>query len=401
MAKQGRINGKEKIRIGVVGCGGRGWYDSDRSLKSDPNVEIYAMADLFQDKLDHTLKGLKNQYGDRINVAKNRQFVGFDAYKQLLECDLDLVILTTPPSFRPEHLRAAVEAGKHVFMEKPVAVDPVGVRSVIESSELADKKGLTIMAGTQARQMSHRVELMKRIHDGQIGDIVTGQCFRVGGAMRGWGVEERKADWSDMEWQIRRWLFNTWLSGDFICEMHIHELDIVNWAMGGPPVKCMAMGGREARTDELYGNIFDHFSVEYEYENGVRIFYAGSQIDGATVRTNERIVGTKGIAYTDWARSYIEGENPFKYDGPNPDPCISQHNLQFQAMRNGEKLNQGVRVAHSTLTAIMGRMSAYTGKELSWKWVLNASKLDLSPDKYEFGDMPKPEIAVPGETPLV
>ena len=393
--------GSDKVRVGLIGCGGRGVYDSTNCVNAAPNAEIVAMGDLFKDRLDSAIEELKKNLGEKIKVTDDTCFVGFDAYKKVIACDVDLVILTTPPHFRPEHLRAAVQAGKHVFMEKPVAVDPAGVRSVIASSELADEKNLTIVAGTQARRLAHHVEIIKRIHNGDIGEILSGQCVRLGSGMMDWGPKTRQPDWSDMEWQLRRWLFLTWLSGDFIAEMHVHELDIVNWALSSHPVSCVGMGGRQVRTAPEYGNVFDHFAVEYEYPNGVRIEYLGSQIEGCSVRCNERFVGTKGSAYTDWATSYIEGQNPFKYEGDSPDPCLRQHADQIAAIREGKKLNEGRRIAESTLTSIMGRMSAYTGRALKWDWAMNASQLDLSPAKYEFGDLPIRPVAVPGKTMLV
>jgi predicted dehydrogenase len=395
--------GSDKIRLGLIGCGGRGTYDSTNCLKSAEGVELVAMGDRFKSRLDSSLKELKNNLGEKVKVTEDKCFGGFDAYKKVLECDVDMVILTEPPHFRPEHLKAAIEAGKHVFMEKPVAVDPVGVRSVIASSELADKKKLTIVAGTQSRRMAHIQAIMERIHNGDIGKIVGGQCVRIGGGMLGWspGTKVRKPEWSDMEWQLRRWLFLTWLSGDFITEMHIHNLDVMNWAMGSHPVKCLGLGGREVRTGAEYGNVFDHFSVEYEYPNGARIEYMGSQIDGCSFRSDERIVGTKGTAIIDRANTIIEGQKPFKYDGPSPSPVIRQHADQIGAIRQGKRLNEGKRIAESTLTSIMGRMSAYTGRAMKWDWAMNASKLDLRPEKYEFGDLPMRPVAVPGKTKLI
>jgi len=395
--------GSDKIRLGLIGCGGRGTYDSTNCLKSAEGVELVAMGDRFRERLYSSLKQLRKNLGKKVTVTEDNCFVGFNAYKKVLECDVDMVILTEPPHFRPEHLKAAIEAGKHVFMEKPVAVDPVGVRSVIASSELADKKKLTIVAGTQSRRMAHIVALMKRIHNGDIGEIVGGQCVRIGGGMLTWssGTKVRKPEWSDMEWQLRRWLFMTWLSGDFITEMHIHNLDVMNWALGSHPIQCLGLGGREVRTGPEYGNVFDHFSIEYEYPNGVRIEYMGSQIDGCTSRNDERVVGTKGSAYIDSGNAIIEGQNPFKYDGPSPSPVIRQHADQIGAIRQGKHLNEGRRIAESTLTSIMGRMSAYTGRALKWDWAMKASKLDLRPEKYEFGDLPMRPVAVPGKTKLV
>ncbi len=395
--------GSDKIRIGVIGCGGRGTYDTTNCLNSAENVELVAMGDLFQDRLDRCRQRLKKELPEKVKATNDTCFVGWDAHKKVLNCDLDMVILTEPPHFRPEHLRAAVEAGKHVFMEKPAAVDPVGVRSVIESSQIADRKNLTIVAGTQSRRMAHLVEGMKRIHNGDIGRIVGGQCIRIGGGMLTWSEanRQRQPGWSDMEWQLRRWLFLTWLSGDFIVEMHVHNLDRMNWALDAHPVQCIALGGRQVRTGPEYGNIYDHISVQYEYPDGVRIEYMGAQLDKVTYRQDARIIGTKGRAYTHEGDFIIEGPRPFKYDGPSPSPVIKQHADQIAAIRAGEHLNEGKRVAESTLTCIMGRMSANTGRALKWDWAMNASKLDLSPPKHEFGDLPMRPVAMPGQTPLI
>jgi len=395
--------GSDKIRLGLIGCGGRGTYDTTNCLNSAENVELVAMGDLFSDRMETCRARLTKELGDKIKVTGDTCFSGWDAHKKVLACDVDLVILTEPPHFRPAHLRAAVEAGKHVFMEKPVAVDPVGVRSVIESSKMADEKGLTIVGGTQSRKMAHLIEGMKRIHNGDIGEVVGGQCLRIGGGMLTWSeaTKVRKPEWSDMEWQLRRWLFLTWLSGDFIVEMHIHNLDRMNWALNAHPVQCIALGGRQVRTGPEYGNIYDHISVEFEYPNGVRVGYMGSQIDKVTYRQDARIIGTKGKAYTYEGDFIIDGPRPFKYDGPNPSPVIRQHAEQIAAIRAGQHLNEGQRVAESTMTCIMGRMSAYTGRALKWDWAMKASKLDLSPAKYEFGDLTMRPVAMPGQTPLV
>jgi predicted dehydrogenase len=395
--------GSDKIRVGLIGCGGRGTYDTTNCLNAASNIELVAMGDLFKDRLDRCRRQLTERLGDKVRVTDDTCFVGWTAHKHVLACDLDLVILTEPPYFRPGHLRAAVEAGKHVFMEKPVAVDPVGVRSVIESSRMADEKNLTIVAGTQSRRMLHLIEGMKRIHDGDIGQIVAGQCVRIGGGMLTWSeaTKERQPGWSDMEWHLRRWLFLTWLSGDFIVEMHIHNLDRINWAFNAHPVQCIGLGGRQARTGPEYGNVYDHFAVEFEYPNGARIEYMGAQIDKATHRQANRIVGTKGEAYTDSGRFVIDGAKPFQYEGPQPSPVIKQHADQIDAIRTDKHLNEGVRIAESTMTCIMGRMSAYTGRALKWDWAMKASKLDLSPPREEFGDLAMRPVAVPGRTPLI
>jgi predicted dehydrogenase len=394
--------GSDKVRIGLIGCGGRGTHDATKCLRSSENVELVAMGDLFNDRMERCLRTLRRDLSDKVKVTEDKCFVGWDAHKKVIACDdVDMVILTEPPHFRPSHLKAAIEGGKHVFMEKPAAVDPVGIRSVIASSELADRKGLTIVAGTQMRRISHLVEGMKAIHDGAIGELVGGQCVRLGGGMLDWGQKERDPDWSDMEWHLRRWLFLTWLSGDFIVEMHVHNLDVMNWAFGGPPVQCVGMGGREVRTAPEYGNVFDHFAVEYEYANGVRVEYMGSQIDGMSDRNDQRLVGTKGRAYTDFGGVVIEGQNETEFAWDQVDPCLTQHADQINAIRQGKRLNEGRRVAESTLTSIMGRMSAYTGRAMKFDWAMKASKLDLNPPAYEFGDLEMRPVAVPGKTRLI
>ncbi|MEN6577345.1 MAG: Gfo/Idh/MocA family oxidoreductase [Phycisphaerales bacterium] len=394
--------GSDTIRIGLIGCGGRGEHDAGKCLQSSPGVELVAMGDMFKDRLDNCRKSLTEKMPDKVKVTDGTCFVGWDAHKKVLATDVDLVILTQPPHFRPAHLKAAIEAGKHVFMEKPVAVDPVGVRSVIESSELAEKKGLTILAGTQMRRISHLVETARRVHDGAIGTILGGQCVRLGDAMRSWGPQQRQPGWSDMEWQLRRWLFMTWLSGDFIVEMHVHNLDVMNWLIGDHPVQCMGMGGRQQRTEPEYGDSYDHFAVEYEYPNGLRIEYMGAQMDKVgDGRSDQRLVGSKGLLYTDSGRVMIEGRNAAEIAWDQNDPCLKQHADQITAIRRDQRLNEGRRIAESTLTSIMGRMSAYTGRALKWDWAMNASKLDLTPPAYELGVLPTPPVAIPGKTQLI
>ncbi len=392
--------GGDKIRVGVIGCGGRGTGAALDCLAADPGVEIYAMGDAFQDRLDGSLKGLreraaKESQADRINVAPERCFVGFDAYRKVIASGVDLVVLAEPPHFRPMSLRAAVEAGKHVFMEKPVAVDPVGVRSVIASAEEAAQKKLAIVAGTQRRHTASFIETIKRIHNGDIGELVGGECYWL---MGGLWLRQPKPEWSQMEVQVRNWLYYTWLSGDHIVEQHVHNIDVVIWAFGAPPVKCLGVGGRQSRTDPAYGNVFDHFAVEYEFANGARVASMCRQAEGAAGRVGERIVGTKGVATPSGS---IVGEKTYKYEGPNVNGQRQEQVALIKGIREGKPLNEGRQIAESTLAAIMGRMSAYTGRELKYDWVLNASKLDLSPPKYEFGDLPVAPVAVPGKTELI
>jgi predicted dehydrogenase len=399
--------GSDKLRVGVVGCGWRGTGAAADCVNAADNVEVVAMGDLFQDQLDWSLAKLSREVDDKVSVTEETSFVGFDAYKKVIACDINMVILGTPPHFRSEHLKAAVEAGKHVFMEKPVAVDPAGIRSVIASSELAGQKGLAIVTGTQRRHQDHYLEIMKRIHNGDIGEIRSAQCYWNMGAL--W-IERAKENlqkkealgWSDMEWQCRNWLFLTWLSGDHIVEQHVHNLDIINWAIGAHPVQAMGMGGREVRTGPEYGNVFDHFAIEYEYPNGVRVLSMCRQTDGCHDIVAERVVGTTGKTYTDGSIGRIEGQNPYEYDGESPNPYVQEHTDLIASIREGKPLNEGKRIAESTMTAIMGRMSAYTGRALKWDWAMNASKLDLSPAEYSFDiELPVRPVAVPGKTQLI
>ena len=401
----------DKLRVGVIGCGGRGTGAAIDCVRSSPNVEIVALGDLFQDRLDESRKKLTAPDDEKLadipaktNITNERCFTGFDAWKGVLACDIDLVILAAPPGFRPPHLAAAIAAGKHVFMEKPVAVDPVGVRSIIASSELAATKRLAIVTGTQRRHQPLYLETMKRVHGGAIGEIVAAECYWNQGDL--W-VKEQQSEWSDMEWQCRNWLYFTWLSGDHIVEQHVHNIDVINWALKSPPVKCVGMGGRQVRTEPKYGNIFDHFAIEYEYPRGVRVLSTCRQIKGCSDRVAERLVGTKGTAYTDSRNAEISrhgGKSTWKYEPPKDseqNPYVIEHTDLIASIRRGRPLNEGRRVAESTLTAIMGRMSAYTGRELSWEWAMNASQLNLAPAKYELGPLPVEPVAVPGETKLV
>lgn len=400
-------SGSDKIRVGLIGCGSRGTDAAIDCVTSSPNIVIRAMADLFQDHLDSSLKKLQGTLTqENIAVSEDTCFIGFDAYKKVLACDLDLVILAAPPHFRPEHLRAAVEAGKHIFMEKPVAVDPVGVRLILISSELAEKKGLAVVAGTQRRHQAHYVEIMKRVGNGDIGEILAGQCYWNMGelwverARQNW-IDKQAKGWSDMEYQCRTWLFFTWLSGDHIVEQHVHNLDIINWAIGSHPVKCTGMGGRQARTGPEFGNGYDHFAVEYEYPNGARVMSMCRQIGGCTDNVSERVIGTKGFAYTDSANGYVKGANAFSFEGESPNPYVQEHTDLVESIRKGKPLNEGKQIAESTLTAIMGRMSAYTGRALSWDWVMNASQLDLSPPSYKMGELLVAPVPIPGKTELI
>lgn len=390
------------IRVGVIGCGGRGTGAAVDALNADPGTKIVALADLFPDRLASSLGHLTQQKGlaGRVDVPEDRRHTGFDAYNALLTAGgVDMVILATPPHFRSIHFQAAVNAGTHVFMEKPVAVDPAGVRRVIEAGRVADEKNLSVVAGTQRRHQDNYLELMKRIEDGEIGEIVSARCYWNQGGL--W-VHDRAAEYTDMEWQCRNWLYFCWLSGDHICEQHIHNIDVVNWAKGGPPVRAMGMGGREVRTDPKYGNIFDHFAIDYEYADGTPLMSMCRQTDGAAGKVAEHLVGTKGRSTSWHGHSAIEGgtSDGWRARG-KANPYVTEHRDLIASIRGtSSRLNEAERVAESTLTAIMGRMSAYTGKEVTWEQAMN-STLDLTPPEYAFTSLEMRPAPTPGRTPLV
>jgi predicted dehydrogenase len=317
---------------------------------------------------------------------------------------VDLVLLATPPHFRPDQFTAAVAAGKHVFMEKPAAVDPVGVRKILAAGKVAEQKGLSVVAGTQRRHQRHYRDILRRVQDGAIGEITAGQCYwNMGEPWAAFKVA-RTAVKSDMEWQCRNWFYTTWLSGDHICEQHVHNLDIMNWGIGAHPEQVMGVGGRQARTGPEYGNIYDHFACEFQYPNGVRVSSMCKQQPKANYHVCERLVGTKGKMYTDQTGGAIKDlkdKTIYQYEGPDANPYYEEHRHLINSIRRGEGLNEAQTIAESTMCAVIGRMSAYTGRSLNWKWAMNASKLDLTPERYAFGDLPLRPVAVPGQTQLI
>lgn len=387
-------SGRDTIRVGVIGCGGRGTGAAVNCFNSSKGIEIWALGDLFEDRLTGSANYIKEQTKDGYKVTDDRKFVGWDAYKKVVASGCDMVILATPPGFRPIHLAAAVDAGKHVFMEKPVATDAPGVRSVFESSDKAKAKGLGIVAGTQRRHGLDYNATIQRIHDGQIGEVTACYAYWNQGGL--WNVE-KKEGMSEMEWQLRNWLYFTWLSGDHICEQHIHNIDVCNWVMGKHPVKATSLAGRQVRTDPAFGHIFDHFATEFEYDNGVKMISMCRQIDGTASRVSEHVVGTKGSSN---CANNIKGANPWRFEGENPDHYTLEHKDLIASIRAGKPLNEGRQVAESTLTAILGRMAAYTGQEVSWEQALASTEV-LVPTHFEFGDIAVPPVAVPGKTKLV
>ncbi len=394
--------GSDTIRVGLIGCGsprgGRGRGAAEQCVHAGPNVKLVAMGDLFKDNLEYTRDYLKKRFPEKIDVPDDRCYVGFDAYKQVLSSGVDLVILATPPGFRPLHIQAAVDAGKHIFAEKPVAVDAPGVRAVMKACAEAKQKNLAVVSGLCWRYDDGMRATFQRIHDGHVGDITALQCtYNTGGL---WHVP-RQPEWSDMEWQCRNWLYFTWLSGDHNVEQHIHSLDKMAWAMRDEyPVKAVGLGGRQVRTGPEFGHIFDHHSVVYEFANGVRCFSNCRQQDGCAKDVTDHVFGTKGVC--DVMKHVIKGQTPWRYPrtGKRGNMYQNEHNELIASIRGGKPINNGDYMTKSTLMAIMGRMATYTGQVITWEQALN-SKENLSPAKYEFGPLPTPVVARPGITKFV
>jgi predicted dehydrogenase len=404
----------DPIRIGLIGCGGRGTgaiadalgaatdvnypsagYHTENisagATLRNANVKVVALADVFPDRLNSCREQIRKL---GIEVPNEHCFTGFDSHQKLLAVpEINYVLLTTPPHFRPAHLKAAIEAGKNVFVEKPVAVDGPGVRMVLEAGEMAREKKLGIVAGTQRRHMRSYNETIKRLQDGAIGDILCARAYWNGGVI--W-VVERQPGWSDMEWQLRNWNYFTWLSGDHIVEQHVHNLDVINWAMNAHPIKALAMGGRQARPNQNYGHIYDHFAVEYEYPNGARMFSQCRQMNGCEGKVEEAVVGTKGTSNCkDWIRS-ADKQLVFRFRDQDVNPYQQEHLDLMASIRAGNPINEAKAVGESTLTGIMGRESAYCGRSVEWDEILNA-QTRLGPKTYQMGPLPFPEVATPGQ----
>jgi myo-inositol 2-dehydrogenase/D-chiro-inositol 1-dehydrogenase len=394
------VAGSDVIRVGLIGCGGRGTGAASDCLRGSDGVELVAMGDLVPDRLAKCrteLTGSATKYGftAKYKVTDERCFTGFDAYKKVIASDVHLVILASPPGFRPAHLAEAVAAGKHIFAEKPVAVDPAGVRSVLATYELARQKGLGIGVGTQRHHQAEYIATIKRIKDGAIGDVTSGQVFWNQGGL--WN-HDRLDEWSDAEWQIRNWLYFTWLSGDHIVEQHVHNIDVANWVLGAHPVRATGVGGRQIRIEPRFGHIFDHFAVDFEYENGARVLSMCRQIPGTRNRVGEHFIGTKGSSN---AAGKIVGPKAWTFDQTEKpiSPFVQEHTDLVASLRTGKPYNELKGIADSTLTAIMGREAAYTGQEVTWDDVLKADQ-DLAPPTVAFGPLDVPPVATPGRTKL-
>jgi predicted dehydrogenase len=383
--------GSDELRVGLIGCGGRGTGAAFNILEADPHAKIVTLGDAFEDQLANSLRNLKKSFEDRVDVPEDRQFVGIDAYKQVVK-NCDVVLLATPPGFRPMQIEAAVDAGIHIFAEKPVATDGPGLRRVMEACKKAEDKNLTIVSGFCYRYEPAKIATYEQIFDGAIGDIVALQCTYNAGTLWHRG---RKDTWSDLEWQMRNWLYFAWLSGDHVVEQSCHSLDKLVWAMGDvAPSRVTASGGRIQRTDAKYGNIYDHFNSALEWDNGIRGFHSCRQLGGSDTNVSDFIFGSKGQAAIMSHR--ITGATDWRFDGENENMYVAEMKALAHAIHNNETINNGARMCESTLTALMVRNSAYTGKVTTRESVLN-SEVNLMPASLEWGPLEARPVPIPGE----
>jgi predicted dehydrogenase len=391
----------EKLKLGLIGCGGRGTGAASQALTADSNMELTAIGDAFADRLELGLKSLEAAQPGRINLKPQNKFVGLDAYQKVIHSGIDVVVLAAPGGFRSRHLREAVEAGKHIFCEKPMAVDGPGIRSVIESVEIAKKKGLALRAGFCFRWDNALQETYKRVLDGDIGDIVTIYSTRLGGPLTSKYPGTRAPGMTDLEWQLRNWGAFLWTSGDYMMEVSVHSVDKIAWAMRDvPPVRCVATGGRQIAH---YGNIYDHFDITWEYEDGRRTILKTKYQEPAYKEHADYFYGTEGRCIIGRKTvPEITGKKPWRFTGPKGgDMYQNEHDSLFASIRAGRPTNDGDWMWKSCLTAIMGRMSAYTGREITWEMALN-SKEDLFPKNLSWDmKLNVPPIAEPGKTKFV
>jgi len=391
----------DTLRVGLIGCGGRGGGAAAQALNADPNVALTALGDAFPEPIQRTLKNLKEKHADKVKVAPDHCFVGLDAYQNVIDSGVDVVLLATPPGFRPQHLAAAVKAGKHIFCEKPMATDATGVRWVMESVKAAREKKLSLVAGFCWRYDTPRREFYKRIHDGAIGDIRAIYATYYAGQVKPMPpANTRPADMGDLEWQLRNWYNFVWLSGDGYVEQACHSVDKVAWAMKDvPPIKCVAVGGRQTPNNE--GDIYDHMFVVYEFPNDVRAFLGQRQISNCYSDNSDYLMGSDGVGKSGWQDPVIRGNQTWRFRGEKPVMYQVEHNELFASIRSGTPINDGDWMSQSTLMGLMGRMAAYTGQEVTWEDALN-SKERLVPENLDWKmKLEIAPMAVPGFTKLV
>jgi len=406
------VTGEDAIKVALIGCGGRGRGAAVQALSTEQNVKLVAIAEAFRDRLDEGYNAIKTEMGNqemdmnRLAVPEDAKFVGFDAYKQAIDM-ADVVILTTPPGFRPIHFDYAVKAGKHIFMEKPVATDAPGIRQVLETAKLAREKKLNVVVGLQRHYQTVYREWIDRIHNGVIGDITSGSVYWNSAGV--W-TRPRTPEMTEMEYQIRNWYYFNWLCGDHIVEQHIHNIDVANWVLQSYPIKAQGMGGRQVRTGKEHGEIFDHHFVEFEYENGVRIASQCRHIKGCMNRVSESFMGTSGSAPEPGKLLTNSGYKIWEHrDKKDPNPYQVEHDELFAAIAKGEyKYDDTENGAKSTMSAIFGRMATYSGQQLTWDEAIN-SEISIMPNTFAWDAdppvMPNEDgfypVPTPGETKVI
>jgi predicted dehydrogenase len=389
------------LKVGLIGCGGRGSGAANQALTADANAQIWAMGDVFESQLNNSRKNLTKQKEGQVDVPQNRQFLGLDAYEKVLASGVDVVILTTPPGFRPQHLKAAIDAGKHVFCEKPVAVDAPGIRSVLESAEKAKQKKLNIVCGFCWRYDFARRAAYQRIHDGAIGDVRSVYAtYHTGPVKPMPPASARRDNESDVAWQLRNWYNFSWLGGDGLVEQAVHSVDKIAWTMGDiEPVAAVGVGGRQIPAKG--GNIFDHFHIVYEYPESVFCQMGSRQQTGCHSENHDYISGSNGHCKITWDGPVIRGKENWRYKDETNDMYQEEHNTLFGHIRSGDYINDGEWLAKSSMLAIMGRMAAYTGQRVTWKQAME-SELDLAPDDLEWDDSFQPTgLPRPGQTKFI
>jgi predicted dehydrogenase len=399
--------GKETLKAGLVGCGGRGTQAVVDMMRGTENIDLVVMGDIFEDKLEGSLAKMKTQqdwakFQDRIKVDPEHRFIGFDAYKKVLASDIDIVMLATPPGYRPMHFEAAVDAKKHVFCEKPFGVDPVGVRRFMKAAKKSEELKLSVMSGAQRRNARDYMETVKRIQDGEIGDVLGTYVYWVGAPV--FPIrrkEDRKPNWGEMTWQHRQWYSFVWICGDQIVEQHLHNIDVSNWVMGTHPIEVVASGGvawRPKDDPEFYGNIYDHISSDFIYPNGVHMSsYCRQYPQGAAQNVSELIIGSKRRSNAHDLGSGTGQDVRQGFRDQRENPYVREHAALAASIRgDGPYINHGMTVAETTMTCIMGRESAYSGQKITWDMMMN-SQLDLSPKQFDYDlKMDISPLPVPG-----
>lgn len=418
VASRGRLTeaaplSDQEIKVGLVGCGGRGTGAVGQLFATEGPLKLVAMADAFDYRLKDSRKRLakaaaKTDAGaeGRMDVSDDRCYVGLDAYKKVLESDCDLVVLATPPGFRPDQFEAAVDSGKHIFMEKPVAVDAPGIRRILAAGEKAEANGQAVAVGLQRRHETLYQETIERLQDGAIGDIVLTRVYWNSGGV--W-TRPRTPEQTEMEYQVNNWYYFNWVCGDQIVEQHIHNIDVSNWLKGMVPVNAQGQGGRQVRTGKEHGQIFDHQSIEYTYPDGTKMLSQSRHISGAWPQVGEYAHGTKGTANI--GRGIIEdanGDTIWRFKGRNPQGHQQEQHDLIANLRAGKIPNETRYGAEATMTAILGRLAAYSGKMLKWDDAIN-SDISLAPERLAWDADPpvmpdedgRYPVPVPGETEVI